>query len=96
MKSGSQKTEFQGEFGARHETNLKKNEKLEKYIKLPGPDRLELSGNPDRYPDALAFRKAGTSTYLSRFPESQGIQISFRVSRQPGHPDRPRLSKNPE
>ena len=27
VKSGSQKTEFQGEFGARHEKNRKNNEK---------------------------------------------------------------------
>ena len=42
-KSGSQKTEFQGEFGARHEKNRKKIKKLKKSIKLPGPDRY-----PDR------------------------------------------------
>ena len=40
MKIGSQKTEFQGEFGARHEKNRKKNKKIRKNIKLPGyPDR---------------------------------------------------------
>ena len=45
MKSGSQKTEFQGEFGARHEKNrfLKRNI-IEKICKItwtgpiPGPD----------------------------------------------------------
>ena len=37
MKIGSQKTEFQGEFGARHEKNRQKIKKLEKKI-LNYPD----------------------------------------------------------
>ena len=44
MKIGSQKTEFQGEFGAGHEKKSKRNQQIEKIYKItrtgpiPGPD----------------------------------------------------------
>ena len=47
MKSGSQKTEFQGEFGARHEKNLKKIQ--EKWKIFPEPARNRNRTEPNRF-----------------------------------------------
>ena len=54
MKIGSQKTEFQGEFGARHEKNPKKNQKKQqKSIKLPGHPDWGTQGSRGRHPAGI-------------------------------------------